>query len=172
MPQTPENREPRPTAAAAPQPSVRSPSAIGPSITIKGNVIGGEDLLIEGQIEGQVTVEEHNVTVGRRGRLKADIRGKSIRVEGEVQGDLLGTEEVVIRQTGRVEGNLKAPRVTLENGARFRGSIDMEGGRDSEAPAKSETRSSSGQGGQGGQGSSAPKGSPAGGEVPRAAKSS
>jgi len=165
IPPTSENREPRPTTAA-PSPSVRSPSAIGPSITIKGNVIGGEDLLIEGQIEGQVTVEEHNVTVGRRGRLKADIRGKSIRVEGEVHGDLVGTEEVVIRQTGRVEGNLKAPRVTLENGAQFRGSIDMEGGRESAEPAKSEARP------QPGQGSGAPKGSPAGGEVPRAAKSS
>lgn len=166
MPPTPESREARPPAAS-PSPNTRSPSAIGPSITIKGDVIGGEDLLIEGQIEGQVTVEEHNVTVGRRGRLKADIRGKSIRVEGEVHGDLLGTEEVVIRQTGRVEGNLKAPRVTLENGARFRGSIDMDGARDAGKGegSRNDSRPTPAQ-------SSSSKGTPAGGEVPRAAKSS
>lgn len=168
MPQTPESQPTRSTSTAPP-PAGRNPSAIGPSIAIKGDVIGGEDLLIEGQIEGKVTVEEHNVTVGRRGRLKADIRGKSIRVEGEVQGDLVGTEEVVIRQTGRVEGNLKAPRVTLENGARFRGSIDMEGSQ--QQGAKGEASRSESRPGSGSPSSSV-KGAAAGAEVPRAAKSS
>ncbi len=99
-------------------------ATIGPSISIKGDISGDEDLVIEGRVEGAIQLGKHNVTIGHNGRVTADIRGKRICVEGEVKGDLLG-DEVLIRKSGRVEGNAKAPRVTLENGCNFRGSIDM-----------------------------------------------
>ena len=99
-------------------------ATIGPSISIKGDITGDEDLLIEGQVEGGVELRQHNVTVASSGRVTATIRGKRICVDGLVVGDLVG-EEVVIRKSGRVQGNAKAPRVTLENGCQFRGSIDM-----------------------------------------------
>ena len=99
---------------------------IGASIVIKGDLSGEEDLLIEGRIEGEIRLENHNVTVGRNGRVQADVHGKSIQVEGEVIGNLWGEDEVVIRQTGKVEGNVTAPRVTLEDGSSFRGAIDMQ----------------------------------------------
>ena len=124
--------EPQPPAAAPPQPAPRQSrrsgesATIGASIRIKGDLSGDEDLLIQGQIQGQIKLQSHNVTVGPSGRVKADIRGRTIRVEGEVDGNLYGEEEIVIRASGRVQGNLQAPRVTLENGSNFKGSIDMD----------------------------------------------
>ncbi len=114
-----------PTSPAPRRVSGDTPSAtLGPSITIKGDITGEEDLLIEGKVEGAIQLRQHNVTVGRNGRVVANIHGKRICIDGEVKGDLLG-DEILIRKSGRVEGNAKAPRVTLENGCNFRGSIDM-----------------------------------------------
>jgi cytoskeletal protein CcmA (bactofilin family) len=103
----------------------RGSATIGPSITIKGDVTGDEDLVIQGRIEGTVTLKKHNVVVGPEGNVRANVHGRSVTVEGEVAGDLHGQEQVVLRKTAKVEGNIKAPSVTLENGARFRGGIDM-----------------------------------------------
>ena len=66
------------------------------------------------------------MTVGEKGRVRADVEATSIQVAGEVEGDLLGREQVVLLETGRVQGNIKAKSVTLQNGAQFKGSIDME----------------------------------------------
>ena len=99
---------------------------IGPSITIKGDVTGEEDLVIQGRVEGKVDLAQHNVTVGANGRIKANIIGRSVTVEGEVEGDLHAEEQIAIRKSGKVHGNVSAPRVTIEDGAIFKGSIDME----------------------------------------------
>ena len=99
-------------------------ATIGPSISIKGDISGNEDLLIEGRIEGAIELRDNNVTVGSSGRVTADIRGKRICIDGEVTGDLFG-DEILIRKSGQVNGNARAPRVTLDNGCHFRGNIDM-----------------------------------------------
>lgn len=104
----------------------KSPATIGPSIRIKGDVTGEEDLIIEGCVDGEVTVKNNDVTIGRNGKVNAHVYAKSISVEGELQGDLIGEERVVIRNTGNVQGNIVAPRVSLEEGAKFKGSIDMD----------------------------------------------
>jgi cytoskeletal protein CcmA (bactofilin family) len=116
------------TAARAPEPPPRARVAatIGPSIAIKGDVTGEEDLIVEGRIEGKILLKANSVTIGRNGRVKANVYANSITVEGEVEGDLIGKDEVVIRQSGKVKGNVAAPRVVLDSGARFQGSIDME----------------------------------------------
>jgi cytoskeletal protein CcmA (bactofilin family) len=101
-------------------------ATIGPSIAIQGDVTGEEDLVIQGRVDGKVDLKQHSVTVGKNGRVRADVYGRTITIEGEVQGNLYGEEQIVVRQSGRVEGNITAPRVTLEDGARFKGSIDME----------------------------------------------
>lgn len=106
----------------------REVSTIGPSILIKGDLTGEEDLTIRGRLEGEVRLEKNNVTVGQSGHIKADIYGRSIRVEGAVEGNLYGGHEVVIRASGRVQGNIVSPSVTLENGSKFKGAIDMEPG--------------------------------------------
>jgi cytoskeletal protein CcmA (bactofilin family) len=93
---------------------------------INGDLTGEEDLVIEGRVQGEVRLTKNSVTVGKQGQIRADIRGLRIHVEGEVRGNLYGEEEVVIRASGRVQGNIVAPRVTLENGSKFKGAIDME----------------------------------------------
>lgn len=112
---------------------------IGPTICIKGDLSGQEDLLIEGRVEGKIELRQHNVTVGKNGHVKADIYGKTITIEGEVQGNLYGEEQLVLKQTSTVRGNITAPRVSLEDGSNFKGSIDMspKDSRSSEAEARS-----------------------------------
>ncbi len=110
-----------------PEPS-RSAAMIGPSIEIKGTVTGDEDLLVQGKVEGTIDLGAHEVTVGASGQVKADIRAKIVKIDGEVSGDIAGLEKVVISKSGNVRGNIVAPRVTLEDGAIFKGSIDMDPG--------------------------------------------
>jgi cytoskeletal protein CcmA (bactofilin family) len=101
---------------------------IGPSIRIKGEVSGDEDLLIQGRVEGSITLKAHEVSVGESGQVFADILAKTIRIDGKVQGDITAVENVVISKLGNVRGNIVAPRVLLEDGAVFKGSIDMDPG--------------------------------------------
>lgn len=104
-----------------------SGAAIGPSISISGDVSGEEDLLILGKVEGKIELKKNNVTVGASGDVKADIYAHTVTVEGKVDGSIYGGEKVAISQKGFVRGNIVAPRVHVEDGATFQGSIDMEG---------------------------------------------
>ncbi len=106
---------------------------LGPSLVVKGTLAGEEDLLVEGRLDGEISLRKNRVTIGEHGRIKADVYSKSICVEGEVNGNLFGEDEVVIRRSGKVRGNVTAPRVTLENGAKFKGSIDMQPGSEKQA---------------------------------------
>lgn len=115
---------------ADPQRASNGGAVIGSSLVIKGEVTGNEDLFIHGQIDGKVTLHKNSVVIGREGRVKADIYARSIRVEGQVNGDLYGEGEVVIHKSGQVRGNITAPQVSLENGSKFKGAIDMEPGDD------------------------------------------
>jgi cytoskeletal protein CcmA (bactofilin family) len=125
---------PTPTGSTAPsKPRASQPQAgreqatIGRSITIRGDVTGDEDLLIQGRVEGTVDLKQHNVTVGPEGRVKADLKGRMVTIEGEVDGDVRGQEQVALRASSKVNGDIVAPRVVLEDGASFLGSIDMSG---------------------------------------------
>ena len=102
-----------------------SRATIGPTVSIKGNLASEEDLLMEGRLEGKIEIRNHSITVGKKGQIKADIYGKVITVEGKVEGNLYGEEQLVLRQSGTVRGNIVAPRVVLEDGSNFKGSIDM-----------------------------------------------
>ena len=93
---------------------------------LKGELYGEEDVIIEGRVEGKITLKQHGVIIEESGRVDADITASSICVAGEVHGNLHGTEQVVLLKTGRVEGNIHAQSVTLETGAQFKGSIDMQ----------------------------------------------
>ncbi len=99
---------------------------IGSTVSIKGEISSDENLVIEGAIEGSVTCNSHEVTIGSTGKLKADVTAKIVRVDGQVEGDITGHEKVIISQSGKVRGNIVAPAVTLEDGAKFKGSIDMD----------------------------------------------
>ena len=104
----------------------RKSGMIGPSITIHGDVTGEEDLVVDGVIEGTVNLKENNLVVSENGKVTANVNARIIRVDGEVKGELRGTEQVSISPTGKVSGDIRAPRVVLEDGCQFKGSVDME----------------------------------------------
>lgn len=126
---------PQPPVVVAAAPERREPvgsgagAGIGPSISIVGDVSGEEDLTILGKVEGKIVLPKHSVTIGHGGRVKADIQAKFVSVAGEVHGNLVAGEQIVIRKTATMLGNLTAPRVGLEDGCRFRGSVEMEAPR-------------------------------------------
>jgi cytoskeletal protein CcmA (bactofilin family) len=111
-------------------------ATIGRSITIRGDVTGDEDLIIQGRVEGTVDLKQHNVTVGPEGRVKADVAARTVTIEGEVTGNVRGQEQVSLRSPSKVTGDIEAPRVVLEDGATFLGNIDMSGKTATSVPPK------------------------------------
>jgi cytoskeletal protein CcmA (bactofilin family) len=119
------------SAAPAPaaQPTRRSSqeaAVIGPSIHIEGNLHGEEDLIIEGEVKGTVQLKHHSLTIGTKGKVTANVYANAIIVDGFMCGDLYAAERVTIRKSAQVEGNISSPRVSLEDGAGFKGSIEMD----------------------------------------------
>jgi cytoskeletal protein CcmA (bactofilin family) len=112
--------------ARIPEPTTRGTAMIGKTITIKGDITGEENLVIEGRVDGTVHLKANDLTVGQSGHVNANLTASVVRIDGEVKGDISGVEKVVVTKTGRVQGNIVAPRVTLEDGAKFKGSIDMD----------------------------------------------
>ncbi|MEZ4354414.1 MAG: polymer-forming cytoskeletal protein [Myxococcota bacterium] len=103
-------------------------ATIGQSIVFKGELTGDEDLEIEGQVDGNVNLTNHQLTIGANGRLKAEVMAKSIIVIGQVKGNLTATERIEIQATGVVEGDVRAPRLNVQEGAVLNGNIDMSAG--------------------------------------------
>ena len=101
-------------------------AVIGRSIRINGDLQGEEDLRIEGNVTGTVKLVNNSLTIGKEGQIRADVYAKSITVDGLMDGDLYGSERVAIRKNARVKGNITSPRVSLEDGAHFKGSIEMD----------------------------------------------
>lgn len=99
---------------------------IGQSITIKGEVIGNEDLTIEGKVDGKIVLKDHNLTIGANGRIQAEVQAKTVLVIGEIVGNVIADDKVEVAATGSMRGDILAPRVVLADGARFKGSIDMD----------------------------------------------
>ncbi len=104
----------------------RTAATIGPSIQISGDVTGNEDVRIEGRVEGTINLSDNVLTVGKEGQINATVTARAIFVEGKVEGDLKSVEQIVVQSSGNVRGNIVAPRVTLEDGCKFKGSIDMD----------------------------------------------
>jgi len=117
-----ESSPPRSSSA----PTSREAAVIGPSIHIDGDVRGEEDLLIEGEVSGTLNLKNNSLTIGPQGKVRADVYANSIYVDGYVEGDLYGSERVNIRKSAQVKGNITSPRVNLEDGAKFKGAIEMD----------------------------------------------
>jgi cytoskeletal protein CcmA (bactofilin family) len=99
---------------------------IGKSVVIRGELSGSEDLYIDGQVEGSIELREHNLTVGPNGRVNANMNAKEVIVQGAVKGNIRAVDRVEIRKSGSVAGDLVAARIVIEDGAFFKGSIDIQ----------------------------------------------
>ncbi len=108
---------------------------IGTTIKIKGEVTGDENLLVEGSVEGSIDLSEFDLTIGESGNVTAEVRAKTVKVEGKITGDIHASQNVLVAKSARMVGNIKAPRVALEDGADFKGSIDMHAGTEKPAIA-------------------------------------
>jgi cytoskeletal protein CcmA (bactofilin family) len=141
--------EPRPHSPAAPAHAHSAPTAerrpsaptasthIAPGAKIVGQIQGSCDLVVDGEVEGQVRLQSH-VSVGAEGRVKGDIHARTVRIGGRVVGNVHGEEKVEILPSGRLEGDVSAPRVVLAEGAFFKGKVEMTGGSGKPGPAPRE----------------------------------
>jgi cytoskeletal protein CcmA (bactofilin family) len=129
----------RPPAASAAR--SRDAAVIGPSIHVEGTLRGEEDLIIEGRVSGTVKLQGHSLTVGPHGQINANIYANTVVVDGTVEGDLFGAERVVIRQSANIRGNITSPRVSLEEGAHFKGTIEMDAQAVEQAMGSRKTKS-------------------------------
>ena len=98
---------------------------IGKSISIKGDLTGNEDIVIEGTVEGKIDLPNNQLTVGANGTVRAEINAKGVVVVGRVSGNVHGTERVEIQGSGIVDGDVAAPRLVVAEGAVLNGAIKM-----------------------------------------------
>jgi cytoskeletal protein CcmA (bactofilin family) len=128
---TPEviQNQPQPPAQHVSQSDVlsrpKTTSTIGSSVFIQGSLRGDEDVVILGNIKGDIQLRNNSLTIGKGGQVEANILAKSVRVEGIVTGDVFA-HQVTVLKTGQAHGNLVSPRVVIEDGAVFKGNIDMD----------------------------------------------
>jgi cytoskeletal protein CcmA (bactofilin family) len=101
-------------------------TVIGSGVKLTGEISGKNDLLVHGQVEGIIDFKESQIIVSKTGNVHADIYGKIITIEGEVKGSIFGEEQIVLQPSGVVRGNMTAPRVKVEDGAKFKGNVDTE----------------------------------------------
>jgi cytoskeletal protein CcmA (bactofilin family) len=139
-PSTPTYSEPAPAASPRPQPvNSQDQATIGKSLVIKGEVSGSESLYIDGRVEGSISLPGNRVTVGRNGVVAANITAREIVVLGKVRGNLNASDRVDIRNEGSLTGDVVAQRISIEDGAFFKGGIDIrKPGQKQEAGEKEE----------------------------------
>ena len=103
----------------------QSVGTIGQSVVISGELDAQEDLTIEGKVDGKVQLSNNVLTIGTNGRVTAEVSAKVVVVMGKVTGNINASEQITVRETATIEGDLTAPRVAIADGADYRGSIDM-----------------------------------------------
>lgn len=102
-----------------------SRAAIGKSVIIKGQLFSREDLFIDGEVEGSVDIQEHRLTVGPNGRLLAGVKAREVVVLGTIHGNVEAGDKIEIRKDAKLVGDIKTVRIVIEDGAYFKGSIDI-----------------------------------------------
>ena len=115
-----------PTLPAGAPRVATGPCVVGAKTTIKGEISGDEDILVEGVVEGQIHITK-DLRVGPGGVVKAKVEAQSIVVSGQIVGDCQATHRVEIQASGKLMGNIRAPRVVIAEGASFKGNSDMTG---------------------------------------------
>jgi cytoskeletal protein CcmA (bactofilin family) len=124
-PSTPAYEAPRASSPAPASSSSGEQATIGKGLFIKGEITGSESLYIDGKIEGTINLPGNRLTVGRNGQVNAAINAREIVVLGKVKGNVAATDRVDIRAEGALTGDVSAARISIEDGAFFKGGIDI-----------------------------------------------
>jgi cytoskeletal protein CcmA (bactofilin family) len=120
------NHTPPQAAPAAPRPAVNNGVAsIGRGVTVRGDIFSKEDLYVDGDIEGSLTLELNRLTVGGSGKIKANIKAREVVIRGNVQGNVEAADKITIHKDGSLVGDMKMAGIIIEDGAYFKGSIDI-----------------------------------------------
>src|SRR5438477_12275282 len=122
----------------------RATARLGASLHVKGEITGSEDLLVDGSVEGLIQLDERKLTVGATAKLTADIIAREVVVYGSVKGNLRAKDRIEIKKDGSVNGDLTTARIMIEDGAYFKGSIEIDKGAEKESASSTHafTRSS------------------------------
>jgi cytoskeletal protein CcmA (bactofilin family) len=119
--------QPAPAPVAANQPQVKAPSSggtLGSTMTVKGEIYSREELFVDGEIQGSIELQ-HRLTVGPNGKVRAKVKAKEVVVHGSIHGDVQSTEKIIIREKGSLVGDITTAGIVIEDGAYFKGSIDI-----------------------------------------------
>jgi len=114
-----------PIRSLEPEPGRGGTASIGKSVTIKGQIFSREDLTIEGEIEGSIELNDRCLTVGSNGRVLAGIKARDVVVLGQIDGNIEALDKIQIGKHAKLVGDLKTARIIIEDGAYFKGSIDI-----------------------------------------------
>ena len=108
-----------------PEPESRGTATIGKAVRVVGQIFTKEDLYVDGDVEGTIESQENKVTVGPNGRVQASIRARDVIILGQVQGNVETSDKVDIRKDAKLVGDITTARISIEDGALFKGSIDI-----------------------------------------------
>jgi len=114
-----------PAMSYTPSSETRGPAVIGKSVMIKGQIFSREDLTIDGEVDGSVELHEHRLTVGPNGKLQAGVKAREVVVLGTIHGNVEASDKIDIRKDAKLVGDIKTSRIVIEDGAYFKGSIDI-----------------------------------------------
>ena len=121
---TPARPAPIPAVAPEQPKAVNRGASVGPSMTVKGEVFSREELYVDGEIEGSIEMH-HRLTVGPNGKIRASVKAKEVVIEGSIHGNVTASEKIVIRVQGSLVGDVKTAGIAIDDGAYFKGSIDI-----------------------------------------------
>ena len=102
---------------------------IGKSVVIKGELSGSEDLYIDGQVEGSIELQGNNLTIGANGQVKANVNAKGVVVQGKLEGNIKASDRAELRKSAVIIGDIATQRLAIEDGAYFKGRVDIQGER-------------------------------------------
>ena len=101
-------------------------ATIGKSVVVKGELSGSEDLMIDGEVEGSITLRGQTLTVGPNGRVRANVEARNVILHGRLDGDIHASDRVDLRKSASLTGNIATARISIEDGAFFKGGIDIQ----------------------------------------------
>jgi cytoskeletal protein CcmA (bactofilin family) len=128
------------TAAARPaSPAARNVACLGASLEVKGKISGAEDLQVDGKVEGPITLQGQRLTVGGTGQLASEVAAREVVVYGKLTGNIRASDRVEIKKDGSVIGDITTARISIEDGAYFKGRIEIERAKHQAAVEQLET---------------------------------
>ncbi len=129
---------------------------LGKSVTIKGEVSGSEDLYLDGQVEGSIDLKGNRLTVGPNGRVKANISARSAVIHGKLEGNINASDRVDLKQSAIVTGDIVTQRISIDEGAFFKGGVDISRGVSAQPAETKPASAAAGQGAAPGSATSRP----------------